>query len=478
MTRCTPTRSTSRPAGMATHSDRKGKAATAMPMKASPAPRSSRRRGTKGRRPCAAVQYSSVDTDTSAQRLRRACNQPTAPEHSEAVGWLQAQRLRRALVSVSTLLYWTAAHGLRPFVTLRLDDLGAGDAFIGLAVAAFPFLSLFVAIPAGRLVDRVGVQRVMLGSYTGMVAVGIGYAMATSPVHLLVLQALDGVAELGVWLALQALISEAGSAGFLSRQLALFSVAWGLGIAIGPALGAAVYDTAGFSALAWIYDVLSAAAWVAASTAPATTTAEERARAKPSLLAGTRLIAARPVVQGVLLSSFVALFANAIRGSFYPLYLQRSGVSVARIGVLLSIMGVASLLVRVALPSLLARWRAGSVLVTGMWVEVLGMAATPMLGTFWLLAVVAGLFGAGHGVNPAITVELMARHTDPPERGLAMGVRVTANRLAQTVQPALFGALGATVGIAAAFPASGALLAGLTVWAARQFSRAPDPSAR
>lgn len=406
---------------------------------------------------------------------------PTSPAQdgaSEPVGWLQALGSRWALVSLSTLLYWTAVHGLRPFVTLRLDALGAGDAFIGLAVAAYPALSLFVAIPAGRLVDRIGVQRVMLASYISMIVVGVGYAVAPSPGWLLALQSLNGVAELGVWLALQAMISEAGRDSFLRRQLALFSLAWGIGIALGPAAGAAVFDTLGFPMLAWAYVVLSAAAWLAVVAAPATTTADADGTATPSLLAGTRLIAARPVVRGVLLSSFVALFANAIRSSFYPLYLERAGMPVARIGVLLSIIGIASLLVRIVLPSLLARWRAGSVLVAGMWVEVLGMASTPMLGSFWLLAVVAAAFGAGHGLNPPITVELMARHTDQRERGLAMGVRVTANRLAQIVQPALFGALGATVGIAAAFPVSGALLAGMTMWTSRQFRASREPAAR
>ena len=403
---------------------------------------------------------------------------PNPSGQPEGVGWLRALRSRWALVSLSTLLYWTAAYALRPFVALRLDDVGAGDAFIGLAVAAFPALSLFVAIPAGRLLDRVGLHRVMLGSYAAMVVVGIGFAFAGSPLQLLLLQILNGVAELGVWLALQALITEAGTAGFLSRQLALFSLAWGSGIAAGPALGAAVYDTIGFAALSWVYVALSAGACLAGAISPRTRATDQSGAPVPSLLAGTRLIAARPVVRGVLLASFVALFANAIRGSFYPLYLERTGMPIARIGILLSVIGIASLGVRLLLPSLLARWRAGTVLVAGMWVEVLGMAATPFLGAFWLLAVVAGLFGAGHGVNPPITVELMARHTDQRERGLAMGVRVTANRFAQVVQPALFGAMGATVGLAAAFPASGVLLGAMTVWAARQFGKTPGAPAR
>lgn len=234
--------------------------------------------------------------------------------------------------------------------------------------------------------------------------------------------------------------ANAGTGAVLTRQLALFSLTWGIGVAIGPLVGAAAYGALGFGALGGIYVALSAGTLVAGWLAPKV--ALERpadAGATPSLVAGARLIAGQPV---------------------------------ARIGLLLSIIGVAMLAIRLVLPSLLARCAAGTVLVAGMWVEVAAMSATPFLGGFWPLALAAVAFGAAHGLNPPITVELMAAHTQRAERGLAMGVRVTANRLAQVVQPAVFGALAAVLGIAAAFPASGAALAGVVLYAGRRLRAA------
>lgn len=389
----------------------------------------------------------------------------------ESVGWSAALRSRWALVSISTLLYWCAAHALRSFVTLRLDALGSSDVLIGVAAAAFPALSLVLAIPLGRAMDRTSVRLVLVTSYVGMAVLGVGFALAGSPVALVVLQALNGVTELGVWLALQALASGAGRGAFLTRQLAVFSLAWGFGIAVGPVVGAAVFAALGFAALGWVYAALSGLALLVALAAPSAAVRADPDAPEPpstSLFGGMRVITARPAVRAVLLASFVALYCNSIKSSFYPLYLERSGVSVARIGLLLSIIGVASLLVRIALPALLRRLRAASVLVAGMVIEIVTLSLTPLLGTFWLLAGAAALFGTGHGVNPPITVELMARSTDERERGLAMGVRVTANRLAQVVQPVVFGGLSSAIGLAAAFPASGVLLAVVTGWAARQ----------
>jgi MFS family permease len=383
--------------------------------------------------------------------------------------WASALRSRWAFASLAVLLYWLAAHALRPLVTIRLDELGASDAQIALTVAAYSVFSLALAIPGGRLIDRIGVMRVLLVSLAAMALVGVGYALATTPDQILVLQAVNGVVELGVWLALQALASHAGGGEFLTRQLALFSLAWGLGLAIGPAIGGAVYGAVGFQPLGWVY---AGATLLALATVPLV---PYRGREKsgrdangelPGVMSSMREMVRRPAVKGVLLASFVALFIQAIRLSFYPLFLKREGISLSEIGLILSLMGVASIAVRVPLPALLKRFGAGRVLVASMWLAVVGIGVTPWLNDVVPLVIGALAIGIGYGVNPAITMELMARDTKPEERGLAMGLRVTSNRLAQISQPVVFGALIATVGMASAFPISGLLLAAVTLWTA------------
>lgn len=395
-----------------------------------------------------------------------------ARDGEEADSLLAALRSRWALVSLSTLLYWLAAQSLRPLVTLRLDELGTSDGTIGLIVSAYPFLPLLLALPGGRLIDRVGVLRVLAVSLVGMAVVGAGYALATTPAQIAVLQIANGIVELFVWLALQAVITYAAGGASRARHLSLFSLAWGLGLAIGPVVGTAVYERAGFAPLGWIYAGVALMALVGMA-APLTGDADPGKGVRGSFT-DARAIAVRPAVLGVLLSSFVALYVNSVRTSFYPLFLERSGLRVSQVGVLLSIAGIASLVVRVPLPWLLARLPAGRVLVWSMWISFVPLALTPWIGPFWALAVAAAVMGAGQGVNPPVTVELMAVATEPDERGLAMGLRVAANRLAQVAQPLVFGALITTVGMAAAFPASGALLAGLAVWTARASQRMPE----
>lgn len=396
------------------------------------------------------------------------------------VPWRRALTDRWALVALGALLYWVASHSLRPFVVVRLDELGAGPAQIGLVAAAYSVVALFVAVPAGRVVDRIGVGRVLVVSLVAMAALGVAYAFATTIVSLLALQVVNGVVELFVWLALQTLATHAGAGDGLAKQLALFSFCWGLGIAVGPTVGGMVYDGIGFSALALLYTVLSLAMLVAALLAPRVP-AGIRAR-------GGRLgrdawsMAARPAIRAVLMSSFVAMYVISIKNTFYPLALQESGISLSLVGVMLSVMGVASLGVRTLLPSLLRWFGAGPVMLVGSFVGVAGISATPWLVVAHpvVLVAAAALTGAGYGSNPPVAMQVLGEQSRAGERGLVMGLRAASSRLAQVVQPLAFGGLVATAGTGLAFPASGAVMAFVLLVTRRDvlaLRRKPPPAA-
>lgn len=360
---------------------------------------------------------------------------------------------RWALVSLVALLYWTASHSLRPFVIVRLDDLGASAQEVGLVAASYAFFSLFLAIPGGRAIDRLGSTRVLNVSLVAMAALGVAYAFAGTVLELFVLQMVNGVVELGVWLAVQTLVTGAGQGDGLAKQLSMFSFAWGLGIAVGPTLGGLVYDQLGFATLGFTYAGLAAAMLLAIWFAPAPP-AGLRTR-------GGRLgrdawrTARKPAIRSVLLSSFIVMYVISIKGTFYPLALQDRGISVPLIGVLLSIMGVASLGIRPFLPALSRRLGPGAVLVIGTVVGVVGISLTPWLFHPALLVAAAAVTGAGYGSNPPVAMQLLSQYSDTSNRGLVMGLRAASSRLAQVVQPLAFSSVVATAGTAAAFPLSG-----------------------
>jgi MFS family permease len=393
----------------------------------------------------------------------------------ERAPWRRVLLSRWALVSLMALLYWTASHSLRPFVVVRLDELGASAQEVGFVAAAYAFVALFLAIPGGRAIDRLGSTRVLAVSLTAMAGLGIAYALATTVWHLFWLQVVNGVVELFVWLAVQTLATGAGRGDTLAKHLSLFSFTWGLGIAVGPTVGGLVYDRAGFSVLALVYAGLSAAMLLALVFAPPP---PEGSRSRGGRLGRDAWQTARaPAVRTVLLSSFVVMYVISIKSTFYPLALEDRGVPVPLIGVLLSIMGIASLAVRPLLPAATRRFGAGPVMVLGTVVGVVGISLTPWLLHPVLLVAAAVVTGAGYGSNPPVVMQLLTEHSAAGSRGLVMGLRATAGRLAQVLQPLAFGAVAAVAGTAAAFPVSGAVLLATVLGSRRDLLALRSPPA-
>lgn len=372
------------------------------------------------------------------------------------MSWRRTVTDRWVLVSVAALLYWVASHSLRPFVVVRLDELGASTQEIGLVAAAYGFVALFLAIPGGRAIDRLGITRVLYGSLVAMAILGVLYAFADTVLQLLVLQVLNGVVELGVWLSVQTLATFAGSGDALAKQLSLFSFAWGLGIAVGPTVGGFVYAGLGFSALALVYAALAVVMLLAMALAPA---APAGIRTRPGGLGRDAWrTAVQPAIRGVLLSYFVAMYVISIKNTFYPLLLQERGIDLPLVGMLLSVMGVASLGVRLCLPALLRTFGPSAVLSLGSIVGIVGISLTPWLFHPALLVVAAVFTGAGYGSNPPVSMQLLGTQSAPANRGLVMGLRAASGRLAQVLQPVVFGTVAVAAGTGLAFPISGGAL--------------------
>ena len=391
---------------------------------------------------------------------------------------LSVFRSRWVLASVTTLLYWTANHMLVAYIPIRMNELNATDLEIGVAVAGRALLPFLFAVWVGRISDRLGGYRLLMPSAAVMAVIGPLQAAAVTPVQFTLIQAVYGLATVGVWLALQAVVTHAGEGDTLRANLALFAFAWGLGMAVGPMLGAVVYDTVGFPALCWGYTGVTLAMVAAAQVIP---WAQARAaeRAAPAGLPFRSAISAlsgRPAIRSVLLSSFVTHYIQSIRNSFYPVVLERNGFSVSQIGFLLSVFGVTSVVIRVVLPWILKQYGSGPVLIWSTWAGVVAITATPWLLDMVLLTVAAALVGCSNGLNPPITVELMARFTSPRERGISAGMRIMVNRFAQVVQPMVFGGLAAVAGTVAAFPASAVIMSGLTVSMARSTRHVREPA--
>jgi MFS family permease len=170
---------------------------------------------------------------------------------SRLSGWSTPSRLGR----VHAVLVQIVSYGLRPAISYAILDLGHGPVWLGVATAAFAVPPLLLAVPAGRLVDRVGERpSLVLGALAfvgaGLIAAFVGATL----VGLLIATVLLGIGVLWSVVAEQAWVMRDAPAGNLDSTFGLYTFATSSGQMLGPGLlllPSPVPDSPAFGAIAW-----------------------------------------------------------------------------------------------------------------------------------------------------------------------------------------------------------------------------------
>lgn len=378
---------------------------------------------------------------------------------------------RYTLVSIATMLLWLGSQAIRPYIALRLNEIGASETEIGIAVSSFALLGLVLALPFGRLVDRVGPTRVALASFPILIGTSLGYSLVQSLAAMIAVQIVVGIAFMSAWLALQAIIMGAKQDVSLSFHIAVFSLGWGFGQTGGPMVGALIYQASDFAtlarAVAGVHAVLLLIGVVLWRVNARHEGSRQHSGGNSSIRAGVSALRPSVTMRLIVLASLTGVSVEAIRNSFYPLHLVQRGFTVGQIGVLITVASASSLVARALLPVLRRHLSLPALLIGSVSISVTGVALTPLLGGFAVLSIGATLMGLGTGIFAPISIEMMSAGVSLHERGLASAVRAMSNRFANLAQPLLFSAFIGLVGMAGAFPLAGVALGGCCVWMSR-----------
>lgn len=167
-------------------------------------------------------------------------------------------------------------------------------------------------------------------------------------------------------------------------------------------------------------------------------------------MVGTRGMGSTLVAGGLVLAALDLLFV------FLPAWADDRGIAVTTVGSLLALRAAVTLLVRLVVDRmvrLMGRRMSMTLSIAGAGV---GLAVLPLVNLPGAVALMV-LLGLGLGVAQPLTMSWVADAARPGTHGAAMGLRLTANRLAQTVLPLGVGVVSS--GEAGVFWAAGGLLA-------------------
>lgn len=349
---------------------------------------------------------------------------------------------------------------LAPLVPLMAHSLGASAVVVGAVVSAAFVLPLFLAIPIGVLIDKWGTRPALLLGSIMTVLAPTGILLWPTLPYLVLVQVAVGLANILLIVSAQKMVSTFGHGKQREQNFGWYSTFQSAGQLLGPALGGVVADRIGHGAAFAIAGGLSL---VAIALVPFVGTLIGDNQVRFSRPYGRRhqyaeALSSNSVRMAMTVSTGV-VFAVVMFEGFLPVYLTSLEYSATFIGALFSLVALAQILVRPAMTSIisLARSRSGALLATfGLVICALALLAGATSAA--TLIAMCLVFGAGSGITQPLTILLVTDAVSERSRGFALGLRLTANRLAQVLLPSGFGLIAVTVGYSFMFAVVSAFL--------------------
>jgi len=425
--------------------------------------------------------------------------EPAGPARIDATeDWRRSLATQLAVVVLSV----GAVNAVRPIVTYRALDLGAGPFEIGLVQSAFSILPAATAVAIGRWVDRRGEARFPAAAMAVLAVASLATAVADSLPVLAAAMTLLGLGQITSHVAGQTMIANRGPRDQRELRYGWYATCASLGQLIGPAAaglvlgasvaggvsasgsgaasapGAAAAPTTSLPAAdgvvlnpqAPVFVLGAAMATVALGLA--LTIPHRRPRPRPpgeepsaGLARAAWHVLRRPGMATAMLVSVTVLSSVDVLVAYLPAYGEAIGLPVETVGLLLAVRAGASLLSRLAMGVLIARLGRERLLAASMILAAVGVGALVVVPPTPVLVACMVAAGLGLGLGQPMTIAWVATRSPRRERALALGVRLTGNRASLLVVPTAVGALAGAAGltsiwlVVAGFLAFGAMAA-------------------
>ena len=165
-----------------------------------------------------------------------------------------------------------------------------------------------------------------------------------------------------------------------------------------------------------------------------------------------------PPLRRTLITSGIILTAIDLFQFYMPIYGHSLGLSASMIGFVLAMFAVASFIVRVVMPSIVARYGEERILTAAIFIAAATYLLFPLVKSELLLVVAAFLLGLGVGCGQPLTLMLIYARAPEGRSGEVLGLRMAFNNLTHLAVPLFFGAIGSAFGLAPVFLANAVML--------------------
>lgn len=367
-----------------------------------------------------------------------------------------------------TLLLVSLPFGILNFVLpIYGKQTGASAAEIGLSFSVFSLMAVLMRPLVGTGLDRYGRRWFFIAGLAGYGLAMVAFAWSATVWGLITARVLQGAASSLLWLAAQAIVSDAAGAENRGQSFGAISQASNQGGMIGTFIGFSVLFSvgieAGWNPLFLGFAVTSAvAAYIAWARMPETRPAYlplEAPSESKSSLSGLRSVLRSRSLSVLLGVGLITAASSAMIAPVLMIFLQEKFQ--ANVGELAWAF-FPSALVWTVLPTRLGkladRFGRKPLMVAGLAVAAVNSFIIPMAGSLVTLAVLWVIEAVCFAASDPASQALITNLTQPHERGRVYGIFALAGGLGATIGPLVGGWLYDVEGAWAPFTANAVFL--------------------
>jgi MFS family permease len=354
--------------------------------------------------------------------------------------------------------------GSRLAVPLFAVDQGATPFVVGTAVALYAAFPVVLALPAGRMTDRLGFKTPLVFGTGGVFIALILPLIWPSMVTIYFTASLIGLAFMALQLGTQTLAGAIADPAERARNFSLLSLGFALANFSGPLLTGFLIDHVGYR---WTFGA------IALPLVPAIVVSLMGSRWIPNVHSKSEAVRGGMfdllkirALRNTLIASGIVSGAWDVYQFFMPVYGRSLNLSATAIGAVMSAFAISIILVRLVLPYVVRRSGEVELLTYAMFVAAAAFCLFPLFESAWMLAAVSFLLGLACGCGQPLSMTLVFNASPKERAGEATGMRITVNQLTHFAIPLLFGVVGSVAGFAAVFftNAGGLVLGGFMSW--------------
>jgi MFS family permease len=339
--------------------------------------------------------------------------------------------------------------GMRMAAPLWALRAGHSPLAVGFLLSLFALMQVFLALPAGRFVDRHGLKR-PLGLCVFAATFGAGLAVLFPVFEVLCLSAmLTGGATGVASISLQRHVGRAAQGPTELKQVfSWLSIGPAVSNFIGPLSAGLLIDHSGFRAAFLFMALLPVATWfwVRRTVELEPVPLEQGAQVSKAWDLLREPIMRRLIAVNWLLSSCWDVHTFVV-----PVLGHERGLSASVIGTILGAFALAATLVRVVLPLFAAHLREWVVVTLAMLMTSVLFGVYPFMTSAWAMGVCSVMLGLVLGSVQPMIMSTLHQITPEARHGEALGLRLMSINASSVVMPLLFGTAGAVVGVSVVF---------------------------